>query len=247
MTEELTNSLSIAYIICTFSPAHLLHWQSQLDTPMRTSRNIRRRKMRPDTAYTTMEVKEMDTSARPGPDMSSGAVSAGCWCGHCLSVSGDVSGSDGDGWEVEDQGYHPPPSVPAVGASQSHSTGSGTAHPLSISSSHHPPLTNWTIGPSNQSNQCLSCMVFLWLWIDMRVASWCWTQYFISINSVSSSLFVEHAYVCIHNILPSYCPYLVSPGVWAWSEVTDDVTDGVPWEPRSGFGHNPQILTSKTD
>ena len=25
MTEELTNSLSIAYIICTFSPAHLLH------------------------------------------------------------------------------------------------------------------------------------------------------------------------------------------------------------------------------
>ena len=53
--------------------------------------------MRPDTAYTTMEVKEMDTSARPGPDMSSGAVSAGCWCGHCLSVSGDVSGSDGDG------------------------------------------------------------------------------------------------------------------------------------------------------
>ena len=53
--------------------------------------------MRPDTAYTTMEVKEMDTSARLGPDMSSGAVSAGCWCGHCLSVSGDVSGSDGDG------------------------------------------------------------------------------------------------------------------------------------------------------
>ena len=40
-----------------------------MDTPMRTSRKIRRRKMRPDTAYTTAEVKEIETLARPGADI----------------------------------------------------------------------------------------------------------------------------------------------------------------------------------
>ena len=44
---------------------------------MRTRRKIRRRKMRPDTAYTTAEVNEIETLARPGPDMRSRVVSSG--------------------------------------------------------------------------------------------------------------------------------------------------------------------------
>ena len=40
-----------------------------MDTPMRTRRKIKRRKMRPETAYTTAEVNEIETLARPGPDM----------------------------------------------------------------------------------------------------------------------------------------------------------------------------------
>ena len=40
-----------------------------MHTPMRTSRTLRRRKMRPDTAYTTAEVKEIETLERPGVDI----------------------------------------------------------------------------------------------------------------------------------------------------------------------------------
>ena len=38
--------------------------QSQSDTPIITSRKIRKAKMKPDTAYTIAEVKDMETVVR---------------------------------------------------------------------------------------------------------------------------------------------------------------------------------------
>ena len=42
----------------------LLQSQSQSDTPIITSRKIRKAKMKPDTAYTIAEVKDMETVVR---------------------------------------------------------------------------------------------------------------------------------------------------------------------------------------